>query len=465
MTRTKLDLSPERQLITHLITSKQFAKEVLPLLKPRALKTRYAQVVSEWVQEYVDRFDDVPGAAIQDIYIERRKALRDEEEQESVAEFLQNLSNDANYDSNIDFYIDQAINYLKTRSLELTVEELNASIASGDPASGESAIANYKRVGKPEGDGYSILHRPGDIISAFIEEAEVALTFPGAVGKVVGPCRRGDLISFIAPVKRGKTWGLLYSAETAMSQGQRCVFITLEMPKAQILRRAWQSLTGSPKIDATVSMPYFVPDKEVDEGITEDTKWRIQSKDVYKEATNLQNVAEVQSTIKRMFRGGDCRFIPMPAKATTVKDIETVLDNLLYYNDYETDILIIDYADLMGAKNNEYRHQLDDIWSNLKRLAQERNILVLTATQTNRAGLSGDDLTSDNVAEDMRKLAHVSKFIALNQTNLEKPKGIMRWKVLLDRDEQSRWDEACALTCLRIGKFVLDSRLAEEMAE
>ena len=155
----------------------------------------------------------------------------------------------------------------------------------------------------------------------------------------------------------------------------------------------------------------------------------------------------------------------MPAKATTVKDIETVLDNLLYYNDYETDILIIDYADLMGAKNNEYRHQLDDIWSNLKRLAQERNILVLTATQTNRAGLSGDDLTSDNVAEDMRKLAHVSKFIALNQTNLEKPKGIMRWKVLLDRDEQSRWDEACALTCLRIGKFVLDSRLAEEMAE
>jgi hypothetical protein len=117
----------------------------------------------------------------------------------------------------------------------------------------------------------------------------------------------------------------------------------------------------------------------------------------------------------------------------------------------------------MGAKGNEYRHQLDDIWSNLKRVAQERNLLVVTATQTNRAGLDGGDLTNENVAEDMRKLAHVSKFIALNQTEKEKIDGLMRLKVLLDRDEQSMWNDMQLLQCLRIGKFVLDSRIRDKV--
>jgi replicative DNA helicase len=248
-----------------------------------------------------------------------------------------------------------------------------------------------------------------------------------------------------------------------MALGKRCVFVTLEMPKPQILRRAWQSITGSPKIDTTVRLPYFAPDKELMEDITEDTKWRVEYKDMKKSAVNLDDVEAMQNRIKRMFRGGDCRFIPMPAKATTVKDVETVLDNLRFYNDYDTDVLIIDYADLMGAKTNEYRHQLDDIWSNLKRVAQERGILVITATQTNRGGLDGSDIEVTNVAEDMRKLAHVSKFIALNQTIDEKVGQIIRWRMLLDRDEQSVYDDAYTVQCLQIGKFALDSRLKGDM--
>jgi len=464
MKQTKIDLSPERQLITHLIISKHFAQEVLPILQGRSLKTRYAQIVAEWVREYYDRFEDVPGKTIQDIYIDKRGSIHDEEEQESVAQFLQNLSDDAKYDANIDYYIDNAIKYLKTRSLELALEEIQEAINANDPESGESVIARYTQVGRPNGDGYSILSTPGEIISAFIEDAEVALTYPGAVGDTLGPCRRGDLVSFIAPVKRGKTWVLLYSAECAMAQGQRCVFVTLEMPKPQILRRAWQSITGSPKVDSIVRLPYFVADKEQGEEITDETLWRIEYKDIHKPAVDLTAVEAMQDSIRRMFRGGDCRFIPMPSKSTSVQDIEVVLDNLLYYNQYETDVLIIDYADLMGAKNNEYRHQLNDIWSNLKRIAQERNILVITATQTNRAGLDGSDLTNENVAEDMRKLAHVSKFVALNQTAKEKLDGTMRMKVLLDRDEQSSYSEVQILQSLKIGKFVLDSRVKEQLA-
>lgn len=464
MRRTKIDMSPERQLVTHLITSTRFAREILPILNSKMLKTRYAQVVVQWVRDYYERFEGAPGKAIQDIYLDRKASLRDEEESESVAEFLQNLSDDAKEESNLEFHISQTEKYLKTLSIEQAIEEMKAALSKNEPLVAEGIIANYKRVGKPSGDGYSLLDNPMDVVEAFTEEAEIALRFPGALGKVVGPCRRGDIISFIAPVKRGKTWALLYASDLAASQRQRVAFFTLEMPKPQIIRRGWQAMVGAPKTDRVITMPYFAPDKEATEEITPDTKWRIEYKDVAKKGVSIDEIDTIQKNMRRMYRGGDCRFIPMAAKATTVRDIETVLDNLMYYDDYQVDVVVIDYADLLGSKlSGDYRHQLDDIWSNLRRLAQERNILVVTATQTNRAGLSGEDITPENVAEDMRKLAHVSKLVALNQSATEKEHHIMRWKCLLDRDESSVYEHATVLSCLSIGKFVLDSRLQSEM--
>lgn len=465
MTKTKIDLSPERQLVTHLIISLPFAREIMPLLKPRYFKTRYAQIVSKWVQEYYNRFDDVPGKAIEDIFIEKKASLRDEEEQNSVQEFLQRLSDDSvDPSTNLQFYIDQAIKYLKTRSLELTVSELQESLATGDPLAGEAVIANYKRVGRPEGDGYSILENPGDIISAFTEEDEIVVTYPGELGKVVGPGRRGDLVSFIGQPKKGKTFALIYSAEVAMSLGHKVAMITLEMPKAQIIRRAWQSISGSPRHDQVVRIPYFAPEIEKGEEVTDDTRWRVEYKDVKKEAVRLDSVEQVQDSMRLMFRGGDCRFIPMTQYITTVKDIEDVLDNLYYYNNYLTDVLIVDYADILGTKmHDDYRHQLNDIWSNLRKIAQERNILVITATQTNRAVLDGADIELANIAEDMRKLGHVSKLIALNQSKDEKTAQRLRWKVLIDRDEPFDYDEAVTLQSLKIGRFVLDSRYSSKV--
>lgn len=460
MKRTKIDMSPERQLVTYLITSTRFARAILPMLNPRSLKTRYAQIVAKWVQDYFDHFQEAPAENIQSIYIQRKEALRDEEEADSVAEFLQNLSDDAKPPTNIEFHIEQAELYLKTLSLEQAIAEMNAALQKNEPLLAEGVIAGYKRVGRPSGDGYSLMDTAADIYEAFSEEEEVVLEFPGALGQVIGPCRRGDLISYIAPVKRGKTWALLYAADLAQLQQHKVAFFTLEMPKPQIIRRAWQAMVGAPRSDCTVTIPYFAPEVEAGEEVKDDTKWRIEYKDVRKEGVKLDSIDETQKKMRRLYRNGDCRFIPMPSKATTVKDIETSLDNLLYYDDYEADVVVIDYADLLGSKaSGDYRHQLDDIWVNLRRVAQERNILIVTATQTNRAGLSGEDITPENVAEDMRKLAHVAKLIALNQSPKEREQLIMRFKLLLDRDESYTFDHAVALTCLRVGKFVLDSRL------
>jgi hypothetical protein len=88
MTRTKVNLDQERGIITNLIVSKEFAQQILPLLQPKYFKTKYAKTVSAWVKEYWDEYEDVPGKNIQSIFESHRGSFFDEEEAESVSDFL-----------------------------------------------------------------------------------------------------------------------------------------------------------------------------------------------------------------------------------------------------------------------------------------------------------------------------------------------------------------------------------------
>ena len=175
---------------------------------------------------------------------------------------------------------------------------------------------------------------------------------------------------------------------------------------------------------------------------------------------NLTEVAGKQKKFRSLFRSGDMRIINIPPYSSTVVDIETHLDNLQYYDNYQADVIVVDYADLLAPENNkfDYRHQLDAIWKSLRKVAQERNIVIVTATQSNRKGLKGD-IDAEDIAEDVRKLAHVSKMLVINQNKKEYRDGVMRVKQIKERDGRRNDEEVTVLQCLDIGRVYLDSRL------
>jgi len=141
-------MDQERSIITNLIMDKEFAQKVLPILQPKYFKTRYAKVVSGWIRDYFNQYDDVPKALIQDIFLAQQSSLTDEEEMESVATFLQSIS-DEHEEKNSKYNVDSAIKYLKLRSLELHKDQIEESLAIHDPVKGEQTIANFTRVGLP----------------------------------------------------------------------------------------------------------------------------------------------------------------------------------------------------------------------------------------------------------------------------------------------------------------------------
>lgn len=456
VTRPSNDM--ERRFIINLVTDTRFCKELIPLINKKYFSSIYAREISSWVVEYYEQFQRAPGKDIQDIYYSKKQNIEDEETVDLLKKFLSSISNEytESHINNIKYEIETGLKFLKLRSLEVLKNSITDSIDDKEPNKGEAALANFKRVEKPLGQGISLLHDAQKVINAFMDEDEVMFQFPGALGQVAGKMCRGDFVAFLAPMKRGKTWYLWYAAETALYHHHKVIFFTLEMTENQIVKRSWRSLVGQPKSNSTILVPYF--EKEGD-------KYIIDNKEEEREGLDPSKVEELQKKFRRKFRKGDVRIISLPTKSASVSDLNVHLDNMEYYENFIPDVIIIDYADILIAEKafkGEYRHQLDNIWSSLRKLAQERNCLVVTASQTEK-GTFKKDVDEASAAEDIRKIAHITSGLALNQTKEERQRGIIRISQVVVREERGSFDQAVVLQCLDIGRPCIDSRLKNDV--
>jgi len=454
-----VDLSAERKLLTNLIVSDEFCKRILPIFSPTYCKSEYARLVSDWVVEFYNVYKKAPNKAIEDIYKSKTATLSDTSVSDLIAEFLQSISDEyVQTVNNIEYDITQAEQYISTRSMEILVENIKKSLQKNDILQAEKFIANYKKPEVVSDAGVDILNDTALVSDAFSEEDEILFKFPKALGELAGEFHRGDFVSFFGPQKRGKSQMLWYSAETAMFKDLKVVFFTMEMTRKQMIRRGWRSIVGQTKAPMTIKFPYF-------EQNTDNLKYDILYKDIHKTGVDATKIEYQQSKLKKMLRNGSVRIMSIPAYRSTVEDIENHLDVLQLYSNYVPDVVIVDYADLLipsRYRGTEYRHQLDDIWKGLRRISQERNILVITASQTNKDTFDRDVRKNDS-AEDNRKVGHITCGLGLNQKESEIEKGIMRVNQLVIREEKAVTEQVVVLSCLDICRPVLDSKFVHEI--
>jgi len=460
MKREKINTLNEKDLLIGLITSDDFCREIVPVLVPKQLEIEYARILAQWIKDYFNSYKVAPQRNIMKLYRAKVDELNDESLQDNILEFIKNL--DENYDekkiSNVDFAISQSINYLKKRSLNDLVENMSANLSLDDVDKVESILTKYKCVEPSETSGISLLHDSEKITDSFLNENSLLYELDGAYGKVIGKIHREDFIAFLAPMKRGKTFHLINVGVEAMKNGLKVLFISMEMSENEITKRVWTSLSGQlPEDKEEIDYPYFVENDESDK------KWKIEHKTINRKAVSIADIQKKQKNMMRMFRGGDFRIMSAPAYGWNVEKVDLEIEKLSQNLHYVPDVIIIDYADILApSEKGEYRNQLDGIWKRLRGLAQRRKAVVFTATQSTREGLS-TDVTAQSIAEDIRKLAHVTCMVALNQSKVEKEQNIMRLSQIAIREGDSETKDALCLQCYAIGRPVLDSRFADEV--
>ncbi len=139
--------------------------------------------------------------------------------------------------------------------------------------------------------------------------------------------------------------------------------------------------------------------------------------------------------------------------------INADLDRLRKDEDWVPDVIIIDYADIMGAEDprtNDYRHRINETWMAMESLRKEWHCLVITLTQASKQAYGDVDITMMSTSEDKRKLGHVTAMLAINQTKQEKKENVARIGVVVARDMEFHEDEQVRiLQCLKKGRPLL----------
>jgi replicative DNA helicase len=213
---------------------------------------------------------------------------------------------------------------------------------------------------------------------------------------------RREMSLLMGAAKAGKSLGLGEFTKNASLLGMNTAYLSLEVSKAIIADR----------LDANVS----------------DTAMRLLKDDPQTVKARIKAAeAKAGHLILRDFASGTLK----PSQIKRILEKWRSEGIIL-------DLLSVDYADIMAA---EYRsdNQIDNlrsIYIDLRAIAFEEDLALLSATQTNRAGAAAHTAKMTDVAEDFNKIRTADVVIAINATDAEKKSGEARLTWVASRNTE-----------------------------
>lgn len=271
--------------------------------------------------------------------------------------------------------------------------------------------------------------------------------------KDLTPARK-QLFLFIGLSGSGKTQMLINLARQSLIRGHKILHISCEMSEDRMAERYYSNLFGITKRYE----PYKISQFETD-------------------ATgNLNNVYTQEYLPKTFFTQDGIRqtlkdkildssynlsnlyIKEFPTGTLTINGLRAFLDTL-ESSGFLPDLLLVDYADIMKLPSDQnYRIALGQIYKELRGIAVERNVAVVTVSQSNRAGKKAKKIAEDNVAEDWSKVATTDTIITYNQTDAEAALGLARLYVAKARNDSGKATILISQN-YAMNQFVRDSQL------
>jgi len=485
--RDRLDYNREKRVIINLILNTKFCEKVLPVADDKYFDSKYASTIIDWVGNYFDSYGVAPKEHINEMF-EEFGAKLDEDIHEQVGNVLQHLSDVSDSEvHNIDYLIDSANELFREKHIELQNIAVEVCRKSGDIVGAENAMMEqYHGI---EGSSREfIAFDDEDFMRACIrdmvmqQDPESAFfMFSGKLGEFIGPINRGWFIAYLAPAKRGKTTYMLDAVIDSVRQRHNTLIISLEMPESQLMQRYALAITGVqperkpysvmvPIMDCVLNQNGECEKEErqgvgailSDGGLAEyhdEEDWEVCTEcrgksdfqpSAWKIPVEKETILEgdyfkkVQKFNKYFGKYG--RVVHMPSKSVTVTDMKQEVAYLENTQNFIPDVIVLDYADLIKPENGgEKRHQLDDIWEELRGWGQEKHITIISASQTNRTSADVEFIRDIHVAEDYSKIAKLDIAIGLCQTDKMKEMGMMNINKVAHRHKEYVQSHVCTV--------------------
>ena len=464
--KKEIDISDETNMLIGAIVSTSFLSRLAPMYDKRIIDTGIVVEVMDWVLDYYAAYGESPKDNIYSIY-EENAAYLDEATAKRIRGFLKGLSNESkNLKSmNEEYLFDRTKEYFERQFLYTAGKRIVELIDNGDVGGARDIWLEQMKSGNFDNSSGSIFDKETrDLVyDNPIPRVKLVLDDMPALYKLTGDILSDWLVLFMGPMARGKTSMLTELATSAMRSGLSVLFYTLESNMEDVVKRVYRNmfaLTRSKEMG--VEYPSFVDGEDDSDDIDIETITRPPvERRVVVERAMKQWLKSRTIRGKRILPYGDIRVKAFPSFSAGYEDIVRDLDMRRIQHGFIPQIIVIDYVGIMAAaKGYVGRDAYDYNTKMLKRLAEERRCVVVSAIQGSRKSLESRNIKQVDVPEDIRQLAHVDVMIGLNQGFEEKERFQMRLSILKHRwREFNPLRQALILQQLDVGQFYLDGKI------
>ena len=366
----------ETIILRNLIHNEEFARKVLPFLSKEYFVEHADRLLYDQINSFISKYNNLPTKEA--LVIELDGTQLKNEEFEEVTDLLTYVEEQDNEQPDLSWLLettekfcqDKAIYNAVVKSIKILDEPEKSNSDKGaipelltdalsvnfDPHVGHDYLLDSD-------DRYLFYHRTEKKIPFDLEFFN-KITQGGLSNKTLNIALAGTGV--------GKTMFMCHVASNALSQGNNVLYITLEMSEERIAERIDANLLNI-KLDDLISLPKKMYEKKID---------------------------DLKSTVK-----GRLIIKEYPTAAASTNHFRALLNELNLKKNFKPDLIFVDYINICASSRiragqyvNSYSY-IKSIAEELRGLAVEYDVPIMSATQTNRAGFQNTDVGLEDTSE------------------------------------------------------------------
>ena len=419
----------ENKILSNLIFDEDYMRKVIPFIKDVYFDNVSEKTIFQEILDFVNEYDGLPSKSVLTIEVENRKDLSEDMFKECVT-IIDSFS-----DEKVDqtWLVDSTEKWCKERAVYLALME-SVKIADGkDEKKNRDAIpsilSDALSVSFDDHIGHDYF---GDAQSRYefyhLKEDKIKFDLDMFNKITKGGLPRKTLNIALAGTGVGKSLFMCHQAASCLMEGKNVLYITLEMAEERIAERIDANLFNV-DIKSIIELPKPMYDTKV-EKITKKTHGQLIIKEY-------------------------------PTASAHAGHFRALLNELHLKKSFTPDIIFIDYLNICSSSRykgtivNSYTF-VKAIAEELRGLAVEANLPIVSATQTTRSGFGSTDVdltdTSESfglpaTADFMFALISTEELEALNQIMVKQlknryndPTMFKRFVVGIDRSKMKLYN-------------------------
>lgn len=384
----------QETMVQLMLEDRSYCDQITEVLDPNFFELAYLQVFVNKILEYRKQYKVHPTYKAMITILRTDLDGENEALQSQVKDYFSRIHSAEVEDS--EFVKQTSLDFCRKQKLKGALMETIDLMQSSSFDEISKVINDALSLGMGNEAGYEYL-------TDFEERYQLRARNPQSTGWdhideiTQGGLGRSELGVVVAPTGAGKSMVLTCLGAKAILEGKTVVHYTFELSDTVIGRRYDSCITNVPLKDLNSF-----------------------KEQVYDEISELNGSLIIKE---------------YPTKSASTQTLKTHLEKLKKRG-IDVGMIIVDYADLLKPVNftREKRHDLENIYEELRGIAQIYECPLWTASQTNRSGLNAEVVTMEAISEAFNKCFVADFICSVSRTAQDKVNNTGRMFIAKNRN-------------------------------